>query len=76
MMQKLYIIIFCIILVGCNHPESKKYERNQGYKLYDSSKDKLNVNVIESEAQSDSIQGNRNVLKMKLQNGVRYVWID
>jgi len=77
MIQKLYIFIFCLILVSCNHPEGKKYERNQGSKKkYNSSNDEINVNAIQSEIQTNNTQENRNVLKMDLQNGVRYVWIE
>jgi aspartyl protease family protein len=71
------IFIFCFICWGCNHPEGKKYERNQGNKKeYNSSNDEINVNAIETEIQTNKIQENRNVLKMELQNGVRYVWIE
>jgi aspartyl protease family protein len=77
MIQKLYIFIFCLILVSCNHPEGKKYERNQGSKKkYNSSNDEINVNAIQSEIQTNNTQENRNVLKMDLHNGVRYVWIE
>lgn len=71
------ILIFCLILLSCKHPEGEKYERNQGSKkLYKSSKDEINVNAIQSEIQNNSYQEYRNVLKMEVQNGVRFVWIE
>lgn len=74
---KFKIFIFCIIFLSCNHPESKKYERNQGSKNnYNSSNDEININTTQSETQNNIIEDNRNVLKMELQNGVRYVWIE
>lgn len=76
MIKKLYFVFFCLIFLSCKHPEDKKYERNQGNKKeYNSSNNEINVNAVESEIQSNTIQENRNVLKMELQNGVRYVWI-
>lgn len=77
MIKKLKIFIFYLIFLSCNHPEGKKYERNQGNKKeYNSSNDEINVNAVESEIQNNTMQENRNVLKMELQNGVRYVWIE
>lgn len=75
MTQKLYIFISCLIFIGCNHPESKNFERNQGSKkVFNSSND--NTNSIQSENQNNSTKENKNVLKMELQNGVRFVWIE
>ena len=77
MIKKLNIFIFCLIFLSCNHPEGKKYERNQGNKKeYNSSNNEINLNAVKSEIQSNTIEENRNVLKMELQNGVRYVWIE
>lgn len=77
MIKKLNIFIFCLIFLSCNHPEVKKYERNQGNKReYNSSNNEINLNAVESEIQSNTIEENRNVLKMELQNGVRYIWIE
>lgn len=73
----LNIFIFCLILLSCKHPEGGKYERNQGSKKeYESSNDEINVNAIQSEIQNNTSQEYRNVLKMELQNGVRFVWIE
>jgi aspartyl protease family protein len=58
MIRQLCILIISMGLLSCDHPEGKKYERNQG------SKKEYNSTT------------NRNVLKMELQNGVRYVWIE
>lgn len=71
------IFILLFICLGCNHPEGKKYERNQGNKKqYSSSNNEININAVETEIPLDEIQKNQNVLKMDLQNGVRYVWVE
>ena len=72
-----YTFIFCFVLLGCNHPEGKKYERNQGSKKeYKSSNDEIYVNAVETEIPTNNSPEYRNVLKMELQNGVRFVWIE
>lgn len=45
-------------------------------KKYNASSDNINANSIESETQNYNTEDHRNVLKMELQNGVRYVWIE
>jgi aspartyl protease family protein len=73
----LTIIIIFLILLSCKHPEGQKFERNQGSKKENNSQnDEINVNVIQSEIQNNAPHENRNVLKMELQNGVRFVWIE
>lgn len=77
MIHRLCLFILFAGLLSCNHPEGKKYERNQGNKKkYNSTNDDVNLNVIQSETQDNTSLLNRNVLKMELQNGVRYVWIE
>ena len=77
MIHKLYLFILFASFLSCNHPEGKKYERNQGSKKeYNSTNDEINVNAIQTETQNNSSLAYRNVLKMELQNGVRYVWIE
>jgi len=77
MIHKLCLLILFSSLLSCNHPEGKKYERNQGGKKeYNSTNDEINVNAIQSETQNNASIAKRNVLKMELQNGVRYVWIE
>lgn len=77
MIYKLCLFILFSSLLSCNHPEGKKYERNQGSKKeYNSTNDEINVNAIQSENQNNTSKANRNVLKMEVQNGVRYVWIE
>ncbi len=72
-----YIFIFTFLLFSCNHPESKKFERNQGNKKENNrSNNEIYGNAIETKIQNNKIEENRNVLKMELQNGVRYVWIE
>lgn len=81
------VVIFCLsfLFFGCNHPESKTYERNQ--------KSSYGSSTLETESQPSSVfsfneelertptqpvyeENERNVLKMEVQNGVRYVWIE
>lgn len=77
MTRQLWILIISISLLSCNHPEGKKYERNQGSKKeYNSASDEINVNAAQTENQNYSSVSNHNVLEMELQNGVRYVWIE
>ncbi len=77
MIRQLCLLIIFISFLSCNHPEGKKYERNQGSKKeYNSPNDKVNENAIQSKTQNNNSIVNRNVLKMELQNGVRYVWIE
>lgn len=71
------IFIFCSVLLSCKHPEGEKYERNQGSnKEYESLNDEIKVNAIQPEIQSNNSQEYRNVMKMEIQNGVRFVWIE
>ena len=77
MTRQLCILIISISLLSCNHPEGKKYERNQGSKnVYNSASDEINLNAVQTETQNNNSISNRNVLEMELQNGVRYVWIE
>ena len=86
------IIISLIILFlfwGCDHPESKTYERNQkvttNLEEIESkrSNTKENTEPIENNMNhSESVEppkleiDNQNILKMETQNGVKYVWIE
>ena len=54
MIRQLYLLIIFISLSSCNHPEGKKYERNQGSKK-------------EFKSTNDEISVNQNVLQMELQ---------
>jgi aspartyl protease family protein len=81
MNYKIHAFVFSFILFGCKHPEGEKYERNQGIKNEDnsfdnSSKGQIIEPVVISESESDTNEENRNILKMELENGVRYVWIE
>ncbi len=63
----------CILLLGCNHPESKTYERNQGENSNTQSLNGVSNNTftdIEIEPSESS-----NTLQMEIEDGVRYVWI-
>ncbi len=77
MIHKLYILFLFFFLLSCKHPEGKKYERNQGNsKDFNISNDEVKINSVQSDEQEINIRANRNVLKMELQNGVKYVWIE
>ena len=72
MIKHLYIIIFIFLFVSCDHPDTKKFERNQGSVKEHKISSKINdANNSGIESQSD-----RNELKMEVQDGVRYVWIE
>lgn len=63
--------------MSCNHPEGKKFERNQGEKKETIRKvDEENFNTEQTESLTSNNQEKQNVLKMELQSGVRYVWIE
>ncbi|MFV0182697.1 retroviral-like aspartic protease family protein [Empedobacter falsenii] len=85
MIKNLTFLLSVFLFLGCNHPESKTYERNQ--------KSTYNSPATETESQHNSVYSlneeiestptpptyktnNRNVLQMEVQNGVRYVWIE
>jgi aspartyl protease family protein len=78
-MKKL-LSIFCISLsfFGCDHPESKTYERNQGeHKQFQSQKNnEPQINAVEATVSDDNNYEKRNVLSMERVGGVRYVWIE
>lgn len=61
------------LLISCDHPESKNFERNQGEK----NSTVLNTTKLTPQNDNDDFQleeeGNR--LKMEVESGVRYVWI-
>ena len=85
MNKQVTFLLSAFLLFGCDHPENKKYERNQ--------KSSYDSRTIESESQPNPVysineeiekmptpsiyeESGRNVLKMEVQNGVRYVWIE
>ena len=75
-MSSLFFLFF--YLVSCNHPEGKRYERNQGVQneLNSAKANESNITQYETQVESNDRRENRNVLKMELENGVRYVWIE
>ena len=77
MTRQLLNLIISTCLLCCNHPESKKYERNQGIKKENNPpNDKTNLNSLLTERSNNNLLSNQNILKMELQNGVRYVLIE
>lgn len=80
MIKTAVIFCFSILIFGCNHPESKTYERNQGTQTNETKSQPNSVysfnEDIESSYTPPVYETNKNVLKMEVQNGVRYVWIE
>ncbi len=82
-MNKYYRILLIIVLFfGCNHPESETFERNQGSHSFKTENQpnsvyttNENIGNIDS-ASIDYIDKSKSTLKMEVQNGVRYVWIE
>lgn len=52
------IRILFLLFLSCNHPEEKKFQRNQGYR------------------NPQEIDLSSNIVKMELENGVRYIWVE
>ncbi len=73
-----YVFWICISILGCDHPEGKEYERNQGENKKSGSEDKSQTEINETEITNPEniISESKNVLKMEVENGVRYVWIE
>lgn len=85
MMKYFSILLIVILIFGCNHPESKSYERNQksnyGSQTIEVDNQPGSVYSLSEELEITYIletnkESNRNVLPMEVQNGVRYVWIE
>lgn len=79
MKQQFFGVLLLIPLFGCNHPESKSYERNQGeHKQFQSqsNSDEPNINAVETSIPDNTLIENRNVLQMEREGGVRFVWIE
>lgn len=73
------VILFSFMIFGCDHPESKNYERNQGeHKQFQnqSSVDEPSINAVESSVPDNTFIESRNVLQMEREGGVRFVWIE
>lgn len=74
MKQQFFGIFSLMFLLGCNHPESKEYERNQGEhtKSQSQNKNEININTVVTTVSDE----NKNVLQMEREDGVRYIWIE
>jgi aspartyl protease family protein len=79
-----FLAYFLIIwfISGCDHPESKEYERNQkvNVKVQDGggeidTTEESSINGTHNEVTNENLD-DRNILKMENQNGVKYVWIE
>lgn len=72
-------IVFCcffisLLVFGCDHPESKTYERNQGDHNRVQGNNEISING--SSSNNDIIPTESdNTLQMEIEDGVRYVWI-
>jgi aspartyl protease family protein len=68
-------IYLSFLLIGCSHPEGKSFERNQGNKIptdIPSEDPKTRDNDLDNA----NFLHNNATLKMDIENGVRYVWIE
>jgi aspartyl protease family protein len=69
-MKTLNFTVLLIFIIGCTHPEESRYKRNQGLKSTTKGGE-LNSN------KSNSLPSNNgDILKMEIENGVRYVWVE
>jgi aspartyl protease family protein len=69
-----FVLFLFFTLTGCDHPESKQYERNQGEHNKTINHKEEEAKITASNIDNDEVQLN-NVLRMEIENGVRYVWI-
>ncbi len=79
MKNKFCTFLICISFFSCEHPEGKKYQRNQGdhkSRSIENNKGEKNINSSEVTFKDTSNYGHRNVLQMEIENGVRYIWIE
>ena len=63
-MKYVCVIVLIILIDACEHPEHKKYERNQGH-------EQTTEHTRESDSSSSTTQ-----IEMEVESGVRYVWIE
>lgn len=78
-MKQLIATLILSVLFGCNHPEVKTYERNQGTKNNaenNSTYTENNIDEFEPTELPKVEIDNPNVLIMENENGVKYVWIE
>lgn len=74
MKKQFFRILSLIFLLGCNHPESKEYERNQGEHKNSQNQNinEININAVATDISDE----NKNIVQMEREDGVRYIWID
>jgi aspartyl protease family protein len=73
------IAVVYISISGCDHPETKKYDRNRNtYKeAANEDRSETKFNSIEPVvSDNDAAIVEKNVLPMEIESGVRYVWIE
>jgi aspartyl protease family protein len=66
------LLISVLAILGCDHPESKVYERNLGDAGVNISK----FNNGNTNAEEANLERTGNVLEMEVDDGVRYVWVE
>jgi len=79
MRNNVYLFAFCFLSIGCDHPEGKTYERNQGRnsEFQNQGEYENNNNIVEEAISTNNLTETRIVvLKMEIENGVRYVWVE
>ncbi len=78
MKNRFYNFLISFLFFSCDHPEGKKYERNQGeHKEFNiKNNPETKTNATEITLPDNTNYKSRNVLQMEVENGVRYVWIE
>jgi aspartyl protease family protein len=73
-----FLAIILFFILGCAHPERERYERNQGTaSVFKRSRDNaLNINPLVVDTSPIARQGQRNTLKMEVESGVTFVWVE
>lgn len=72
-------LVFAYLICACDHPEARQYARNQGIGQELVKVKKKTDSIVEAGGElqnKDFLTENKNVLKMEIENGVRYVWIE
>lgn len=76
-MKHIFYTLFLMLLVGCSNPSANKKINHFDYSSTEVQLDsKKTEDLAELKSFSSLEKINKNVLKMELQNGVRYIWVE
>lgn len=76
-MKFTFYTLFLMLLLGCNNPSTNKSINHFDYNSNEAkSAPKITEDRTEVKSMSSLEKVNKNVLKMELQNGVRYIWVE